>query len=102
MRQTHNKGLIGILVIIVLAIITLSYFNVDLQKVANEPSAEKNIEYVTEQTTTFWKANLEKPFNEFWKTVVIGELWNTFKKSIEETSKQPAPEVQQQPIEEIR
>lgn len=102
MRQTHNKGLIGILVIIVLAIITLSYFNIDLQKVANEPSAEKNIEYVTEQTTTFWKAHLEKPFNEFWKTVVVGELWNTFKKSIEETTKQPIAAPAQQPLPEIQ
>lgn len=101
MRQTHNKGLIGILVIIVLAIITLSYFNVDLEKVANEPDVQKNIEYISNQTTTFWKTNLEKPFHEFWTTIVVKELWNAVIKNAAPVLDQPLPDQLEQPLTEI-
>ncbi len=94
MRQMQNKGLVGILVIIILAIISLSYFNIDLEKELQKPETKQGIEYASKEGTTFWKTYLEKPLTDAWNKIIVGGLWDEFMKSVNETSLPPMPTIE--------
>ena len=105
MRQRNaNKGFIGILLLIVIAILVVSYFNIDLQSLVEKPQTQKNAAYVTTTTTSFWNSYLQKPASYLWNTVFVGLLWNSFidnmtriKNGQPTTLQEMAPQIQTSP-----
>ena len=77
MKQ-RNRGLIGIILIIIIALLVISYFNINLQTVVQKPTTQQNFTYVASTSTSFWNTYLQKPASYLWNTVFIGLLWSSF------------------------
>ncbi len=86
MKQSRSSGLIGIIVIIILAIITLSYFNIDLKTVVEKPETQKNLTYAAEQSASLWNTHLKEPVTSVWKAIT-GVVWKTFVESMQQPAK---------------
>ena len=77
MKQ-QNRGLIGILLTIIIAILIISYFNINLQSLVEKPTTQQNVTYVTNAGTSVWNTYLSKPADYLWNTVFVNLLWNSF------------------------
>lgn len=49
-----NEGLIGLIVVIVVALIILGYFGFDIRKIIESPQVQKNLEYAWNVASTIW------------------------------------------------
>jgi hypothetical protein len=73
-----QSGLVRLVLIIIVAILILSYFGIDLKGVVEAPGTQKNISYVTYWVTYVWTTYLEKPYNYLWHDIFIDKLWAQF------------------------
>ena len=76
-----NRGFIGIIVLIVVAIIILSYLGFDLKKIFTSDLTQKNFSYVTSFVKDIWSNYLSVPFTFVWNEAVKPLLllaWKTF------------------------
>lgn len=74
-QYNHQQGLIKMIILIVIAIVILSYYGVDLKKVFTSPQVQKNLGYVWNFITMLWNDYLAAP-----ATFVWGIILNLFKK----------------------
>lgn len=88
MRHTRQSGLAGILLLIILAIVTLSYFNVDIEEVAKKPETQAGITLVSQHATSLYESHLKQPLQEFWQTIVVDVVWKNFVESMKENGTQ--------------
>ncbi len=65
-------------IVILVAIIVLSFFGYDLKKIIEAPTTQGNLSYVWSGVTYVWDNWLEKPLSYLWNKVFIGILWNAF------------------------
>ncbi|MEN9614514.1 MAG: hypothetical protein RLZZ347_821 [Candidatus Parcubacteria bacterium] len=73
-----QSGFVRIILIILIAILILSYFGIDIKGVVEAPGTQKNIGYVWGWTVYVWSTYLEKPFNYLWHDIFIDKLWSQF------------------------
>ena len=81
MNNLFKKGFIGIIALIVIAIILLSYLGFDLKKIFTSPSVINNFSYVWGIIKTIWLNYLSVPFTFVWNQVVVPLmqiLWKVF------------------------
>ena len=77
MKNTStNRGFIKIILIIVVALLVLSYFGFSLRDLVNAPVTQDNFGYVASTTTTFWGKYLKNPATYVWNDVFITLIWN--------------------------
>lgn len=78
--KDYNKkgGLIRILILIIVAILVVSYFNIDLKALSEKPTTQSNFSYVIETGSMVWKEYLSKPAAYFWNNIFIDLLWKSF------------------------
>ena len=73
-----ESGLIKLIVIIIIAIIVLSYFGFDLRAIVEAPETQGNLGYVWGLVVHVWDTYLVGPATYLWNDVFIDLLWNTF------------------------
>lgn len=73
-----QSGLIRIILIILIAILALSYFGIDIKSVVEAPGTQKNIGYVVGWVMYVWTNYLEKPYNYLWHDIFVDKLWAQF------------------------
>jgi hypothetical protein len=78
MRNTRNNGLVSIILILIIAILALSYLNIDLKSLVEKPQTKNNVAYVATTSETVWTTYLEKPATYLWNKVFIDLFWNSF------------------------
>lgn len=83
MKKTSRlkKGFIGIIVLVIVAIIFLSYLGFDLKKIFTSAMVQKNFSYVTEFLKTLWAGYLSKPFTFVWGEMfkpLMELMWKAF------------------------
>ena len=78
--NTKERGisLIGLILLALLIIIILGYFNVRLRDVAENPNVKDNLEYVEEGSTGFWNQYLKRPATYLWQDIWIELFWRPF------------------------
>jgi hypothetical protein len=74
----QEKGFLRLIILVVIAILLLSYFNYDLQSIVESPQSQKNFGYATGVTMNVWDKYLSAPASFLWNKVFIGLLWNNF------------------------
>jgi len=84
MRPTDSNGLIGILLLIILAIVTFSYFNIDVKTIADKPETQAGVKYATDQAVSLFEKHFQQPLNELWKTVITDGAWKSFVEDIKQ------------------
>lgn len=72
-----NRGFLEAIVIIVIALLIISYFNINLRSLVQNPTTQQNASYVETSSVSIWNTYLEKPATYVWNTVIVGLLWNS-------------------------
>jgi len=67
-----KSGFIKLIIIIVIAIIVLSWYGFDLKKVVESDQVQANLHYVWDHIVSFWNAYLLAPATYLWN------IWITY------------------------
>ncbi len=80
-----NRGIsiIGILLLCVVIILVLSYFQISIKSVVESPTAQENIGYVRGGTVNIWDKYLRVPATYLWNDVFINIFWKSFINNME-------------------
>ncbi|HUD04250.1 MAG TPA: hypothetical protein VMR73_02040 [Candidatus Paceibacterota bacterium] len=70
MKFNPNRGLIRTIIIIIIAILILSYFGISIQSVINSPTTQNNFSYVWGGVVYVWNTYLSGPFWALWNIIV--------------------------------
>ena len=70
MKINHNKGLIRTIIIIIIALLILSYFGISIQSVVNSPTSQSNFSYVWGGISYVWTTYLAAPLTALWNIIV--------------------------------
>ncbi len=54
-RNSQNRGLVKAIVIIVIALLIISYYGLNLRDIVNNPVTQSNFAYVWEQVIHLWE-----------------------------------------------
>lgn len=76
-------GLIKLIIIIILGVLVLSYFNVDIKSFIESPVTQKNISYITGWGLHLWSEYLADPILYFWNNIFLTLIWDNFVSNIE-------------------
>lgn len=74
-RIAGEGGLIKAVILIVIALLIVSYFGINLRQVVNDPVTQDNFGYVATSTITIWDKYLKIPATYIWKDVFLDLVW---------------------------
>ncbi len=80
-KKRHKKGgisILGILLLAVVVIIVLSYFNISLKAVVESPATQNNFNYVGSSSRSLWNDYLAKPVSDVLNSKIVKTLWSSF------------------------
>ena len=87
MLQLKNKkagmSILGAIVLGILIILVLSYFNVSIRAVIESPTGQENINYVGGGVKGFWNKYLAGPAHYLWQDVWLDIFWQGFINNME-------------------
>ena len=75
-KQSHEKGIIKIIILIVVALLILSYFGISLRALINAPVTQDNISYTTTSSVSIWNTYLKQPATYLWNEIFLNLIWN--------------------------
>lgn len=61
-----NRGFLKLVIIIVVALLILSYYGFDLRKTVESPTTQSNFDYLTTWLTHIWESYLKTPAMYLW------------------------------------
>ncbi len=73
--MTNNRGFIKWIIIIVVALLILSYYGFSLRTLVDSPVTQDNIHYVATTTVTIWDKYFKKPATYIWDDVFVSLIW---------------------------
>jgi hypothetical protein len=74
---------VKLIILIIIAIIALSYFGFDLRGIVEAPQTQENLSYVWGLLISLWENILRRPVLFFWQNIFIDLLWETFVSNFE-------------------
>ncbi len=74
-KPAGDRGLIKMIVLIVIALLVLSYFNINLRSLVNAPTTQDNISYVASNTVYIWDNYLKVPATYAWN-IFVNLIWD--------------------------
>lgn len=86
MKNLIKKGgisILGIIILAVIAILVLSYFNISIKTVVNSSAGQDNISYIDGTSKSLWTDYLEKPALYLWNDVWVNIFWKGFISNME-------------------
>jgi len=81
--KNDNRGLIKWVVIILIAVIVLSFFGFDLRSIIESDLTKNNIGYLWGLGVMVWNDYLSQPILYFWHNIFINLLWDSFVENME-------------------
>jgi hypothetical protein len=76
--KNDNRGLIQWIILILIAVIILSYFGFDLRSIVESDTSQGNLSYLWGLGVTTWNSYLAQPVLYFWHNIFIDLLWDSF------------------------
>lgn len=76
-------SILGVLVMGLLIIIVLSYFNISLKSIVESPTGQENVTYVKDTAKSVWVTYLAEPAEYLWKDVWVNIFWKGFISNME-------------------
>jgi hypothetical protein len=64
MKINRQRGIVRTIIIVVIALLVISYYGINIQQVANSPTAQSNFSYVWNGVTYVWNTFLKVPAEE--------------------------------------
>lgn len=75
-KISGQKGIVRTIIMIVIALLILSYFGFNLRSIANSPTSKSNFGYVKEVIVNIWTKYLKGPVVYLWKEIFLDLIWN--------------------------
>lgn len=82
-NKKAGMSILGAVVLGILIILVLSYFNVSIKSVVESPTGKENINYVREGAKGLWGKYLAGPASYLWKDVWLDIFWQGFINNME-------------------
>ena len=76
-----DKAFVGIIVLVIIAILLLSYLGFDLKKIFTSDVVKNNFSYVWNFLKDLWNGYLVKPWNFIWDSAfkpLLSIMWKAF------------------------
>lgn len=73
---TSQKGFLKIILLVVVAILILSYFGFSIKDIAESETSKSNFSYVWGFLSYVWNTFLVAPISFVWNVIVVGIFWN--------------------------
>ena len=74
-NSNTSRGLIRTIVLIVIALLILSFLGFNLREIADSPTTKDNFSYVTTFVLKVWNDYLKAPVAYVWREVFINLIW---------------------------
>ncbi len=81
--QEGGISILGMLILTVFIIITLSYFKIDIRSSIENEQTKSNFSYVGGAAKNVWDKYLQKPTTYIWNNIVINLFWKSFISNME-------------------
>ena len=83
--KTKKGGIsiLGFLVLSLLIIVALGYFNISLKAIVESPAGQENVTYVKDSAKSLWVKYLAEPAQYLWKDVWVDIFWKGFISNME-------------------
>jgi len=78
-----QSGFIKLILMIIIAIIILSYFGFNLRGIVESPETQGNLGYVWGLTVGVWDNYIGGPITYLWNDIFIDLMWNPFVDNLE-------------------
>ncbi len=82
-HTNKQRGFIKWILIIIIAVIILSYFGFDLRTIVESPETQGNLGYVWSIVAGVWTNYLAEPILYLWNDIFIDLLWDSFIDNLE-------------------
>lgn len=76
-KAAGEGGLIKTILLIVIAILVVSYFGINIRALVTSPTTQDNVSYVTTSAVSLWNNYLKGPVTYLWNEVFLSLIWNT-------------------------
>lgn len=74
-QPSTSQGFIKYIILIVIAILILSYLGFDIKRIVEADQTRSNFSYVWLALTHFWQTFLQAPALWVWNVIIVGILW---------------------------
>ena len=78
-----GMSILGALVVGILIVLALSYFNINIRSVVESPTGQENVTYVKDTAKSFWTKYLAEPALYLWNDVWVNIFWKGFISNME-------------------
>ena len=94
MKINKQRGIVRTVIIIIIALLVISYFGINLRQVATSPTAESNFSYVWGGIVYTWDNYLKTPVTEAYD-FFITYIWNPSLNDIQRINSGQLPAAEQ-------
>lgn len=88
--MSREQGLIKLIILIIIALVVLSYFGFDIKNILESDLVKKNFGYLWSGVENIWKNYLTKPLDIVWG-VFYHYIWLSFIENIERIKEGSGP-----------
>lgn len=81
--MNNQGGFIKIIILIVVIILILGYFDISVRSIVEKESVRNNFAYVWNFVKGVWSKYLAGPASYFWNDFVVDLLWESFINNLE-------------------
>ena len=71
LKKKGGISILGTLVLAVIFVLVLNYFNIDIKSVIESPASQENVNYVLGNTKTIWDKYLKEPISYLWHDIFL-------------------------------
>lgn len=82
-NKQNGISILGILILVVVIVLALSYFNISIKTIVESPTSQENINYVRGGAKSLWTTYLAEPASYLWNDVWVDIFWKGFISNME-------------------
>ncbi len=75
-KKSQDRGFLKMIILVVIAILILSYFGFNIKDIAESETSKSNFSYVWGFLSYVWNTFLVTPASFVWNVIVVGIFWN--------------------------
>lgn len=75
-REYKKGGIVRTIILVVSALLILSYFGLNIRAIVNSPTGQDNFSYSQEIMIKVWNNYLKGPATYLWNDIFIKLIWN--------------------------
>jgi hypothetical protein len=82
-KSAGENGFVKMIIILVIALLVLSYLGFDLKSTVESQTTKSNFGYVWGYTKAFWDKYLQTPAEWLWQNIIIDIVWRAFNEGLQ-------------------